>query len=152
MTENLVYKWKWKIFFKKYVIPLLHMSVTGRLWFVPRSDFTDASLVVRSRLLAPFFLIGDWSQIPIIQRRHSSIFQTEQRMASSMSTLLRHSGHPNYLGVIHDRTQTYKRHPENTAAKMRTLNNILHKLYLGCTAETLRTSSFSWRVQRIDLA
>lgn len=57
---------------------------------------------------------------------------------------LRHNAYPKYLGVTLDRTLTYKRHLENTAAKLKTRNNILHKLCgttWGSSADTLHTSA-----------
>ena len=57
---------------------------------------------------------------------------------------LQHNACPKYLGVTLDRTLTYKRHLENTAAKLKTRNNILHKLCgttWGSSADTLRTSA-----------
>lgn len=58
--------------------------------------------------------------------------------------LLRHNSYPKYLGVTLDRTLSFKKHLENTAAKLRTRNNIIHKLCgttWGSTATTLRCSA-----------
>lgn len=55
-----------------------------------------------------------------------------------------HNNYPKYLGVILDRTLSYKEHLVKTAEKMRTRNNIIHKLCgttWGSTASTLRTSA-----------
>lgn len=58
---------------------------------------------------------------------------------------LQHNEYPKYLGVTLDRTLTYKRHLENTAAKLKTRNNILHKLCgttWGSSADTVLDALF----------
>lgn len=57
---------------------------------------------------------------------------------------LRHNTHPKYLGVTLDRTLSYKEHLTKLAMKLRSRNNILHKLCgtsWGSSADTLRTSA-----------
>lgn len=56
---------------------------------------------------------------------------------------VRHNSHPKYLGYTMDRSLTHRKHCENTAAKIKSRNNIIHKLCgttWGAGAETLRTS------------
>ncbi|XP_060518350.1 uncharacterized protein LOC132697064 [Cylas formicarius] len=58
--------------------------------------------------------------------------------------LLTHNTTPKYLGVTLDRTLSFKQHLQNTAAKLRTRNNIIHKLCgttWGSNASTLRCSA-----------
>lgn len=58
--------------------------------------------------------------------------------------LLRHNKNPKYLGITLDRTLSFKQHLHNTAAKLRTRNNIIHKLCgttWGSTATALRCSA-----------
>jgi len=49
-----------------------------------------------------------------------------------------HNKHPKYLGVTLDRTVSYRKHLENTAAKIKTRNNIIQKLcsITGASADT----------------
>lgn len=59
---------------------------------------------------------------------------------------LQHEDTPKYLGVTLDRQLTYRKHIENTAAKVRTRNNIIHKLAgttWGAPTATLRTSALA---------
>lgn len=59
---------------------------------------------------------------------------------------VKHNSHPKYLGVALDRSLTHRKHCENTAAKIKSRNNIIHKLCgttWGADAETLRTSSLA---------
>lgn len=57
---------------------------------------------------------------------------------------LNHNPTPKYLGVTLDRTLTFKKHLTNTAAKLKTRNNIVQKLASttwGATAKTLRSAA-----------
>lgn len=57
---------------------------------------------------------------------------------------LNHNSHPKYLGVTLDRTLTFKEHLRNTAAKLKTRNNIIQKLCgttWGSSAAVLRSSA-----------
>lgn len=59
---------------------------------------------------------------------------------------VKHNSHPKYLGVTLDRSLIYRKHCENTAAKIKSRNNIIHKLCgttWGADAETLRTTSLA---------
>lgn len=61
-------------------------------------------------------------------------------------TKLNNSAHPTYLGVMLDRSLTYKHHCEKTKLKIATRNNILRKLTgstWGANAHTLRVSALS---------
>lgn len=57
---------------------------------------------------------------------------------------LKHNKFPKYLGVTLDRTLSFKEHLTKTAGKIKTRNNILHKLCgttWGSSADTLRSSA-----------
>ena len=54
--------------------------------------------------------------------------------------------HPKYLGVILDRTISYKQHIQNTKMMVATQNNFMKKLSnskWGCNASTIRTTSLA---------
>lgn len=60
--------------------------------------------------------------------------------------LIRYNPYPKYLGVTLDRTLSFRKHLETTAAKINTRNNIIHKLCgtsWGAKSSTLRTSALS---------
>lgn len=109
---------------------------------------TEATLSSDLASLGTYF--RKWRLRPSPNKTETACFHLSNRAANRQlqvyfeDTLLRHNTHPKYLGVTLDRTLTYKRHLENTAAKLRTRNNILHKLCgtsWGSTADTLRTSA-----------
>ena len=57
---------------------------------------------------------------------------------------LRHECHPTYLGLILDRTLSYREHLTKTAGKLKNRNNLLMKLAgstWGASANTLRSSA-----------
>lgn len=95
---------------------------------------------------------ADWRLIPSMSKTEVSCFHLNNKQARMEpqvyfnDNLLRYNPHPKYLGVTLDRTLSFKKHLENTAAKINTRNNIIHKLCgttWGANASTLRTSSLS---------
>lgn len=76
----------------------------------------------------------DWRLQPSAAKTEVSCFHLNNRMANYQlkinfeGRLLNHNMHPKYLGVILDRTLSFKEHLMKTAAKLRTRNNILQKL------------------------
>lgn len=100
--------------------------------------------------LAVYF--REWRLKPSMSKTESCCFHLNNKMANVGlrvyfgGALLHHNPTPKYLGVTLDRTLTYKKHLTNTAAKLKTRNNILHKLAgttWGATADTLRTTALS---------
>lgn len=113
-------------------------------------SFEETEDVLTSDLASLGTYFRRWRLKPNPNKTETACFHLSNRAASKQlqvqfeDTLLRHNDHPKYLGVTLDRTLTYKKHLENTAAKLRTRNNILHKLCgtsWGSNAETLRTSA-----------
>lgn len=95
---------------------------------------------------------NDWRLIPNMAKTEVSCFHLNNKQAHMEpevyfgNSLLRFNPHPKYLGVTMDRTLCFKKHLENTAAKINTRNNIIHKLCgttWGANATTLRTSALS---------
>lgn len=91
-----------------------------------------------------------WRLQPSATKTEVSCFHLNTRMAdravhvSLQGSVLRYNKHPKYLGVTLDRTLSFKKHLENTAAKIRSRNNILQKLCgttWGASAITLRCSA-----------
>ena len=61
-------------------------------------------------------------------------------------TLIKHNYNPTYLGVTLDTSLTYNKHVEKVRQKLKTRNNILHKLVgtnWGANARTLRTAALA---------
>ena len=75
-----------------------------------------------------------WRLKPNIQKTEVSTFHLNNKLAKHQPTItfgnqiLAYNPTPKYLGVTLDRTLTYKNHLQNTAAKIRTRNNIIQKL------------------------
>ncbi|KAL4096724.1 hypothetical protein QTP88_021619 [Uroleucon formosanum] len=93
-----------------------------------------------------------WRLKSNIQKTEISTFHLNNKLAKHQPTItfgnqiLAYNPTPKYLGVTLDRTLTYKIHLQNTAAKIRTRNNIIQKLAgstWGASTETLRTSALA---------
>lgn len=109
---------------------------------------TEETLTADLRTLGTYF--RKWRLRPNPTKTETSCFHLCNKNAARVlqvnfeGRLLHHNTHPKYLGVTLDRTLSYRKHLENTAAKLRTRNNILHKLCgttWGSSANTLRTSA-----------
>ena len=64
-----------------------------------------------------------------------------------------HDKCPKYIGLHLDRTSSYNKHLEKTSLKIRTRNNLIHKLCLtnwSASADVLRTSTISLIVSVAD--
>ena len=112
--------------------------------------FEETENVLSADLVTLGTYFRRWRLRPNPRKTEVACFHLTNREANRQlqvhfdDTLLHHNKHPKYLGVTLDRTLTYKKHLENTAAKLRSRNNIIHKLCgtsWGSTAETLRTSA-----------
>lgn len=91
-----------------------------------------------------------WRLVPSPNKTECSCFHLNNKQANHEPEIfwkgerLRYNPNPKYLGITLDRTLSFKKHLENTAAKIQTRNNILEKLCgtsWGATAETLRCSA-----------
>ena len=81
-----------------------------------------------------------------------SVFHLENRAASHQldvklgDELIRHSPTPKYLGVVLDRSLTYRPHLEQLSQKLKTRNNLIQKISgtdWGADGNTLRTAALA---------
>ncbi|VEN43210.1 unnamed protein product [Callosobruchus maculatus] len=95
---------------------------------------------------------ADWRLIPNMMKTEVLCFHLNNKQARIEpqvyfnDNLVRYNPHPKYLGITMDRTLSFRKHLENTAAKLSTRNNIIHKLCgttWGANATTLRISALS---------
>lgn len=119
------------------------------------TQHVDANVIERTLsadldVLSKYF--KTWCLKPSLSKTETCFFHLNNRQAhitlkvSLNGSLLPHNTNPKYLGVTLDRTLSYKKHLTNLAAKLRTRNNIIHKLAgstWGASASTLRTSAMS---------
>lgn len=112
----------------------------------------EASNILTEDLSMMSNYFADWRLTPNMNKTEVSSFHLNNRQAHKQPVvyfnnhLLRYNPFPKYLGITLDRTLSYKKHLENTAAKVNTRNNIIHKLCgttWGANASTLRTSALS---------
>lgn len=113
-------------------------------------DILGATLTQDLKLLSIYF--KNWRLTPSTTKTESSCFHLNNRMANSAINVtlngvtLPYNPQPKYLGTTLDRTLTFRTHLTKLASKLRTRNNILHKLAAsswGATADTLRTTALS---------
>jgi hypothetical protein len=94
----------------------------------------------------------NWRLQPNASKTEVTCFHLNNRDANKSlnvtfeGELLNHNVNPKYLGVTLDRTLSFREHLGKLSAKIKTRNNIIHKLAgtsWGSTAETLRISALS---------
>lgn len=109
---------------------------------------TEVTLSADLTILGQFF--RNWRLKPSTSKTEVCCFHLNNKLANTRlhvlfnGSYLRHNDYPKYLGVTLDRTLTYKKHLSNTAAKLKTRNNIVSKLASsswGASASTLRTAA-----------
>ncbi|KAI5726259.1 hypothetical protein M8J77_025912 [Diaphorina citri] len=92
----------------------------------------------------------DWRLKPNATKTEVTCFHLNNQLANRKLNInfanqtLNHNNNPKYLGVVLDRTLSYKIHLKNTAAKLKTRNNIIHKLCgstWGSSPHVLRSSA-----------
>jgi len=93
-----------------------------------------------------------WRLKPSVPKTVSSVFHLSNANAAQELNVcmngqrLRHDPHPVYLGVMLDRTLSYRQHLIKTADKLKSRNNLLKKLAgstWGASAATLRCSALA---------
>lgn len=103
----------------------------------------------------------NWCIKPNVQKTEATTFHLNNKVAKYQPSItfenqtLAYNSTPKYLGVTFDRTLTYKKHLQNTAAKIKTRNNIIQKLAFstwGASTETLRTSTLALAYSAADYA
>ena len=123
-------------------IAILHQSPT----FSALEDALNADLSI----LENYF--SQWHLKPSPSKTVSSVFHLNNSQAQRPLALtfcgrpLQHSSQPKYLGVILDRSLTYKPHIEMTKNKLKSQNNIFSRLTgtrWGSNADVLRTSTLA---------
>lgn len=92
----------------------------------------------------------NWRLLPNEQKTEICFFHLNHReanrklMVTFRSKLLEHNDFPTYLGKTMDKTLTDKKHLEKVSQKLKSRNNILHKLAgtsWGFDGSTLRTAA-----------
>lgn len=115
-------------------------------------DFAGAETILTKDLCRIDNYFKTWRLKPNITKTEVSCFHLSNRQANYVPQvqfrghILKFNPHPKYLGVSLDRSLTYSEHIRKTSAKIKTRNNILHKLTgtsWGPTASTLRTTALA---------
>lgn len=113
------------------------------------NSFRECEEILNKDLLALEKYFKKWGLKPNPKKTESITFHLNNHQANYQLKLsfcgqsVKHNSHPKYLGFTMDRSLTHRKHCENTAAKIKSRNNIIHKLCgttWGADAETLRTS------------
>lgn len=111
-------------------------------------DITESILTRDLSLIGTYF--RKWKLQPNAAKTEVTTFHLNNRLANKElqiqfeGRMLQHNRNPKFLGVILDRTLSFKHHLSGTAAKINTRNNILQKLCgttWGSSAITLRISA-----------
>ncbi|KAL1465708.1 hypothetical protein WDU94_005254 [Cyamophila willieti] len=92
----------------------------------------------------------NWRLKPNATKTEVCCFHLNNRLAQRKlhvtfaNQTLKHNDNPKYLGVVLDRTLSFKVHLQNTASKLKTRNNIIHKLCgssWGSSTHVLKSST-----------
>ncbi|KAL4083147.1 hypothetical protein QTP88_028477 [Uroleucon formosanum] len=113
-------------------------------------DLNETERILTDDLITLGNYFHAWRLKPNTSKTEASCFHLNNKLASAQLDItfngdaLNHNCHPKYLGITLDRTLSFKTHLENTAAKLNSRNNIIHKLCgtsWGASAHTLRCSA-----------
>ena len=113
-------------------------------------EVTEEILTNDLKLISDY--LHKWRLIPNTDKTVVTPFHLNNRLSKYKPQIkfggksLEYDPTPKYLGVTLDRQLTYKHHIENTAAKLKTRNKIIHKLAgssWGAAMPTLRTSALA---------
>jgi hypothetical protein len=116
------------------------------------TDFRAAENVLTEDLRSITTYLRQWRLKPNAQKTIVTCFHLSNKLANHQphvefdGRILEMDQTPKYLGVTLDTQLTYRKHIENTKAKIKTRNNIIHKLAgstWGASAPTLRTSALA---------
>lgn len=119
---------------------------------VQHEQFEPTEHTLTNDLNKLYKYLTKWRLIPNLNKTEVSCFHLNNNKANyelevkMNNTVLPYQRYPKYLGVILDRTLSFKKHLETTAQKISTRNNIIQKLCStswGASANTLRTSALS---------
>lgn len=114
--------------------------------------FEDVEKILRTDLCKMSFYFAKWRLKPNASKTVSITFHLNNRQANRKLKLklngkkIKHDKFPKYLGVILDRSLTYKPHLESARKKLKSRVNIVQKLTgttWGCSAKTLRITTQS---------
>ena len=97
--------------------------------------FDEAEKVLEEDLKIINIYYTSWRLKPNPSKTVISVFHLNNKDACSRSPVVKfnnvelvHEKYPKYLGIYLDRTLSFKHHLEKTSLKIRTRNNLIHKL------------------------
>lgn len=97
-------------------------------------DLYETERILTDDLITLGNFFHAWRLKPNTSKTVASFFHLNNKLASAQLSItfngdvLNHNFHPKYLGITLDRILSFKTHLENTAAKLSSRNNIIHKL------------------------
>lgn len=112
--------------------------------------FEGVEKAIRTDLRKLAIYFAKWRLKPNVGKTVSCLFHLDNRRANQKMKLkmngqkIRHDKYPKYLGVILDRSLTYRQNLENVQKKLKSRTSIIQKLTgttWGCSAKTLRIST-----------
>lgn len=115
-------------------------------------SFPEAEQILTADLKKLDTYFQKWCLRPNLQKTVVSVFHLRNKFANYKPSItirnqsLQHCPFPKYLGVTLDRSLTYKHHINNTAAKIKSRNNILQKLAgtsWGANNQVLRSTALA---------
>lgn len=116
------------------------------------NDFNSSEAVLTSDLQMLETFLHTWRLKINVNKTESTTFHLSNKYANYRPQIefrnhvLQYNHLPKYLGVTLDRSLTYKQHLTKMASKLKTRNNVLHKLSgtsWGANAPVLKTTALS---------
>ncbi|KAI5696758.1 hypothetical protein M8J76_012403 [Diaphorina citri] len=128
------------------------MYADDMAYAVQGSSWQDIEIKLEYDLDILFAYLKKWRLQPSLSKTEVCCFHLYNHEADRKLSItvgdreLDHNFHPKYLGVVLDRSLTFKEHLNKTALKLQTRNNLIQKLTntsWGAHADVLRTSALA---------